>query len=133
MQPNVAQDPKKVLEFLKRNSNIVPKFCDSCGAEFTRDGIQIIGNKSGVITCRTHCASCSSTHILNVTIPVNGVGIASRSPVNVDLSSAEEFDKFAGKAAVSSDDAIDTYKTLDSMQSVNDFLDAIAHRKQSEV
>jgi hypothetical protein len=115
----------KIIEYLKRNSSVIPKFCDNCGTMHQEDNLQVIGTRNGTVSCRIHCHNCSASHILNVAMPVNGIGVASRAPINVDLTSADEFNKFASKTAISDDEAISTYKTLTKMRGVSDFLKAI--------
>lgn len=121
---NQELEASKLIDFLKRNSAVVPKYCDSCGHEYAENSLQIIGNKGGNVSCRLHCYNCTATHILNVAMPMNGVGIASRAPVNVDLMSGDEFNKFAGKPAVDNNDAIETYRTLNKMRGLEDFMKA---------
>lgn len=121
---NTDLEATKLLEFLRRNSAVVPKFCDSCGSPYSENSLQVIGNKGGNVSCRLHCQSCGATHILNIAMPVNGVGVASRAPVNVDLSSGDEFNKFAGKPAVNNNDTISTYRTLTKVRGLEDFMKA---------
>lgn len=123
MEPNTF-DPNKMLEYLKKNSNIIPKFCDNCGHQFHDEDINLVGTRNNTLMCRTHCENCGSMHMLNVSAPVGGVGMASRAPINVDISTNDEFNKFAGKAAVSSDDTIDSFKSLADINTINDFLAA---------
>jgi hypothetical protein len=122
---NQQTEATKIIEYLKRNSNIIPKFCDNCGIVHSDENLQVIGTKNGMVSCRIHCTNCGSTHILNVSMPVNGMGVASRAPINVDLASVDEFNKFAGKTAVSVNDAIESYKALNKIKSVKDFIKAI--------
>lgn len=128
----MPKTPEQIIKFLRENTNIIPKYCDSCGSELNDNNVQILGQKDGSVMCRTHCDSCGSSHMLNVAMPQNGVGMASRRPINVDLTTAEEFSKFAGKSAVDSDDAIDTHKSLDAVEDLNDFIAAISGLKKSD-
>lgn len=120
-----TKDLKGLIDYLTKNSNVFPKYCDSCGTVYASENTQVIGVRNGLVSCRIHCNNCGSTHIMNVSMPVNGLGIATRSPVNVDLNSIEEFNKFAGKSAVTPDDAIETYKSLNKIKSLNDFKKAV--------
>lgn len=123
MNPDL--EPTKIIEYLKRNTSIVPKYCDNCGAIYQDHSLQVLGSKQGTVSCRIHCESCSGTHLLTVAIPVNGVGVATRAPMNVDLTSREEFSKFASKGAVAGNEAIESYRLLSEMRDMQDFIRAI--------
>ena len=118
----------RIIEYLKKNSSVIPKYCDNCGTIHLDENLQVLGTRNGTVSCRIHCSNCGASHILNVAMPVNGIGIASRAPINIDLASTDEFNKFADKNVISDDDTINTYKSLHKMRSVSDFLKALGRR-----
>ena len=52
--------------------------------------------------------------MLNVMNPVNGMIGSQRTPINIDLRTGDEIQRFAGKEPVSRNEAIDTYNDIDS-------------------
>jgi len=102
------------------NSNLIksllavaPKHCDNCGSKYTEDNFKIVRNSPASTVLHLKCNNCNSSYMINVMNPLSGMIGSQRTPVNIDLQTGQEIQEFAGKDAVSTDEAIDTYNDLD--------------------
>lgn len=86
----------------------IAKFCDKCGSGYKPEDLNIIQENGLTTIIHFSCANCKSSHIASFMMPL---GIASRVPVNTDLSPQEIAD-FAKQSKVSVDDILTLYETL---------------------
>lgn len=117
MESKNKQDQK----IIKTIMEVAPKHCENCGHKYKTEDFKIM-RKSPVNTLlHLKCSNCGNTYMLNVVSPQNGMMGASRMPINLDLSSSQEFSKFAGGSSVEQDEALDIYELLDP-DSFDDFI-----------
>jgi len=86
----------------------IAKFCDKCGSAYKPDDLNIIQENGMSTIIHFSCSNCKSGHIANFVIPL---GMATRMPVNTDLSPAEVYD-FSQQGKVSADDILEVYEAL---------------------
>lgn len=120
------QTPQDYQNLIKNLLAVAPKHCDNCGNKYLEDDFRVIKNSKLVTVFHLKCAKCNNAYMLNVMSAVNGMVGAQRLPVNTDLDKGEELQKFAGKNAVSKDEAIDILDQLKKKKSKSDFLDIIS-------
>ena len=85
---------------------LLAKFCDECGKKYDGEDIRIVQSNRANIIVHLSCKHCGKTHMANI---AQNMGISNRSPIKTDLR-PKEVNKFAGKAAVSTDDVLDVYE-----------------------
>lgn len=104
---NINNIDDKKLFFLET----IAKFCDKCGSPYSPDDITIV-QESGLSTIiHFSCRNCKSNHVANFVLPI---GLASRVPVNTDLST-EEIAFFSREQKVSVDDVLSIYENLEKL------------------
>lgn len=101
-------------KFIKHFLTIAPKHCDNCGTKYTETDFKVIKSTPGGFVMHLRCQSCNNTYVLNVLNPGNGMVGTQRSPLNLDIVSDNEIQSFAGKDAISKNDAIDAYNAVDN-------------------
>ncbi len=106
------EDNNDRQKFIKHFLTIAPKHCDNCGSKYTESDFKIIKSTPGGFVMHLRCQNCNNTYVLNVLNPGNGMVGTQRTPLNLDLVSDGEVQAFAGKDAVSKNDAIDIYNAL---------------------
>jgi len=88
----------------------IAKFCDKCGTTYTPDNIRIIRENGLATIIHFSCSKCKTMHIANFIIPL---GLASRVPLNTDLTQ-DEIVKFASMKKISSDEVLNLYESIKS-------------------
>ena len=101
-------------KFIKHFLAVAPKHCDNCGSKYIESDFKVIKSTPGGFVMHLRCQSCQNTYVLNVMNPGNGMYGTQRSPMNLDLESDSEIQAFAGKEAVSRNDALDAYNMMNS-------------------
>jgi len=86
----------------------IAKFCDKCGSAYKPEDLNIVLENGLTTIIHFSCTNCKSSHIASFIMPL---GLASRVPVNTDLSTPELMD-FANQSKVSIDDILTLYETL---------------------
>lgn len=104
---NITDDKK--LFFLET----IAKFCDKCGSPYKPEDITIVQENGLSTIIHFSCTNCKSNHVANFVLPI---GLASRVPVNTDLTSDEIVD-FARKDKISVDDVLAIYENLENLES----------------
>lgn len=115
MQDNNNEQQK----FIKSLLTVAPKHCDNCGNRYSENDFRIVKTTNSSIVLHLRCSNCNNTYMLNVMNPINGIVGAQRVPLNLDLLD-QEIQKFAGKEAVSNNDALDIYDTLKKVSTADD-------------
>lgn len=105
---------KDQQNFIKNLLAVAPKHCDNCGSRYQENDFRIVKSSAASTVLHLKCHICNNAYMLNVMNPVNGMVGSQRTPVNIDLRSGDEIQKFAGKDPVSRNEAIDAFNKLDS-------------------
>lgn len=93
--------------------DLIPSFCDKCGAFYNKDKAEIIDQENdNVIVTYIMCDNCMSKNIMYVVKPLN---IINKSRLNIDLR-REEITFFAGKPAISTNEVIEVFESLKKYQ-----------------
>jgi hypothetical protein len=98
---------------LKNIMPVAPKHCDNCGAKYSEGDFRIMKSTNTSVILHLRCRTCNNVYMLNIMNPINGMIGAQRIPLNIDLVD-EEINKYAGKNAVSEDDALDLFDQIHS-------------------
>lgn len=93
---------------------VAPKFCERCGGEYSDDSFKLVQKDKKHSIFHLKCTKCGNTYMLNVVAPAPNLMASQRSSLNIDLVSVQEMSKFAGKGAVTKDEALDIANTLKS-------------------
>ena len=117
MNPNIQQ----LLAQLKENPVFAPKYCENCGHQHTHADFSFVGHQNGFLFFRIACTSCNLTYLLRLQTGSAGLA-AQKLEVNVDISSAQELEKFAGSSKVAKDEALEVYLDIKDMQTLDQFL-----------
>jgi hypothetical protein len=104
------QDQQKII---KNIMQVAPKHCENCGVKYNSEDFKVMRNTSINTLLHLKCSSCGNTYMLNVVSPMQGMVGASRIPLNLDLDTVDEVSKFAGKAKIGEDTALDIYDQTD--------------------
>jgi len=116
------EDINKVKEqALNEARAVAPKFCEKCGQQYSDESFNLVQKNSNQSVFHLKCPRCSNTYILNIVSPSPNVMASQRSNLNIDLKDAKEMSKFAGKKAVSKDEALDVMNQLET-QDLEDIL-----------
>ncbi|KXK25705.1 MAG: hypothetical protein TR69_WS6001001508 [candidate division WS6 bacterium OLB20] len=103
-------DQKNIIRNLL---SVAPKHCDNCGSKYSEEDFRIVRSSAVNTVLHLKCTVCNNAYMLNVMNPMNGMVGSQRTPINIDLRGTEEIEQFAGKDAVSQNEAIDTYNEID--------------------
>lgn len=110
---NIKKDQQNKNDDLLRNKKLffidaIAKYCDKCGSPYNPEDLNIIQENGLSTIIHFSCSNCKSSHVASFIVPL---GMASRVPINSDLS-AEEIVEFASQKKVSSDDILALYEAL---------------------
>lgn len=105
-----SQDTKN--DALNEARAVAPKYCEKCGFEYSDDNFQLVQKNNNQAVFHLKCSKCGNTYILNVVSPSPNIMASQRSSLNIDLTEPDEMSKFAGKGAVSKDEALDIFNIL---------------------
>ncbi|MEA3357119.1 MAG: hypothetical protein U9Q67_01675 [Patescibacteria group bacterium] len=86
----------------------VSRYCDKCGKPYSIDDIEILQQSDYSTIIHFSCKNCKARNIATFIRPL---GVASRMPVNTDLS-IDELGFFATKKRISFDEVLDVHETL---------------------
>jgi len=92
---------------------VAPKHCDNCGARYSESDFRVMKSTSTNVIMHLRCRNCNNVYMLNIMNPVNGMVGAQRIPLNIDLQD-EEISKYAGKPAITEDEALDLFDKIGS-------------------
>ncbi len=109
---------------IKHIMEVAPKHCENCGNKYSETDFKVMKSTSVNTLLHLKCSSCGNTYMLNVVSPMQGMVGASRTPLNLDLQSSNEFSKFAGNKPTKIDEAIDIYE-ITAHENFSDFLSQI--------
>ncbi len=121
MTPTIDQ----LLSHLKSNPVFAPKFCENCGTQHTPSDLTFIGQQDGVLVFQIACKSCSLSYVMKLHPTSMGIA-AQKIEANVDISSAQEFRKFAGSKKVDKDEALQVYLDIQKVKTLDQFLALLA-------
>ncbi len=86
----------------------VAKYCDKCGKSYDLDDVTILQRNQFSTIIHFSCKNCKARHLATFVRPL---GLASRMPINTDLS-LDELPRFVGLDAVTSNDVIDVHELM---------------------
>lgn len=95
--------------------DVVAKYCDKCGTSYTLSDVRIVRDSDFSSIIHFSCQNCESNHIATFVKPM---GMASRTPINTDLS-IEEIAKFAKSEKISSQEVLELYDELENISSLS--------------
>jgi hypothetical protein len=101
-------------QFIRNLFAVAPKHCDNCGNKYEETDFKVVKAQPGIIVMHLKCRNCGNAYMLNVVNPANGMVGAQRTPMNVDIQADDEIQKFAGREAVTKNDALDIFSGLDT-------------------
>jgi hypothetical protein len=125
---------KKINIKTKKNNNkeikdildIIPSYCDKCGAYHDKGMIELIDRNDNLTIVYLMCDNCLTKSILYVVKPLNNM--VNKYRLNVDLDSSE-IKKFAGKEAISTNDILNVFKVIKDKKysKADDFIKKISN------
>lgn len=121
MEDTNAINKQNKDQALNEARSVAPRFCERCGGEYTDDSFNLVQKNKKHSIFHLKCAKCGNTYMLNVVSPAPNLMASQRSSINIDLKDVKEMSKFAGKSAVSKDEALDVFNALKD----NNILDLI--------
>lgn len=86
----------------------VSKFCDKCGASYNLEDIHIIQEVDSSLVIHFFCSRCKSENVASFLPPM---GLATKIPINCDLS-LKELKNFSSKDVISLDDVLEVHVSL---------------------
>ena len=121
---NKKQENKNPLSklALSKARAIAPKYCEQCGTAYKDEDFHLVQEQPGSLTFHLKCHKCKNTYILNVMAPAPHLLASQKSKILLDITDKDELDKFAGKPAVSIDEALDVFNEL-QQHSIKDILE----------
>ena len=121
---------KAVNKDIKEILDIIPSYCDKCGAYHDKEMIELIDKNDTLTIVYLMCNNCLTKSILYVVKPLNNM--VNKYRLNIDLDSSE-IKKFAGKDTISSDDILNIYKLTKNNKylKASDFISKISNAKKN--
>lgn len=112
---NITPDNLEKLknEALNEARAVAPKFCEKCGTQYKDEDFRLFQRNDKQSVFHLKCSKCNNTYILNVVAPGPNIIASQRSSLNIDLQDAKEMSKYAGKRAVSKDEALDVMNKIE--------------------
>lgn len=100
-------------------TNLVPKYCDKCGAKHSPADLNILDESSEKVVCKLQCSNCNSSYMIHVQNTIEGVS-ARRANVKSEITK-KEYQKFARSEKIASEEILDVYMALETVESIADF------------
>ncbi len=97
---------------LNEARSVAPQYCEKCGSKYTDSSFKLVQKNNHQSVFHLKCQNCGNTYILNIVSPGPNIMASQRSSLNIDLRDASEMTKFAGKTAVSKDEALDVMNSI---------------------
>lgn len=114
------QDEKNFSSFPNNIKQVIPRHCENCGHKYLNDNLKLIKKSDQAMLLHLQCNNCGHAYMINVVSPNTSVQGSSRIPINTDISSAAEIEKFAGRSPVSPDDVLDAHKLIKNLDKAED-------------
>jgi hypothetical protein len=99
--------------------NIIPQFCDRCGARHNPTDMEVINSEDMQVTAKIDCNSCKATYLMHITMPMDGVVSGRKSLFKTDLSQGE-VKKFTGVASIETEEILDSFIAMKKVKSFRD-------------
>lgn len=108
-----------LLQIMHQMANLVPKYCDKCGAKHSQSDLTILDEGSEKVVCKLQCTNCNNTYMIHVQNSHEGV-VAKRANIKSEITQ-NEYQKFAKSASIESEEILDVYMALEAVDSIADF------------
>jgi DNA-directed RNA polymerase subunit RPC12/RpoP len=99
--------------------NIIPQFCDRCGAKHNPTDMEVINSEDMQVTAKIDCHSCKATYLMHITMPMDGVVSGRKSLFKTDLSQGE-VKKFTGVTSIETEEILDSFIAMKKVKSFSD-------------
>ena len=103
---------------------VIPKYCDKCGVKHEEGDMEVVENDFNKSTIRLQCKGCGNSYMIHLSTPTPGVLSAKKLVHNSDMSYGE-LKKFDSLLKINSDEVLDVFSKLKSINSIGDFNDII--------
>lgn len=114
------QKPININQILQQMPNLVPNFCDRCGARHTKSDLEVVSQDNERIICRIACTNCSTGYMIHINSPAEGVVAAKKASYKSDITTSE-FKKFSNTDEIENDEILDVFIALKEVRTINDF------------
>jgi hypothetical protein len=126
MLPN---DVQRLLQYLRQNPLLSPKFCDNCGNQHVSNDLQFMSFQNSQLVFQLSCQHCGLVQMLRLA-PGGPLSIQRLEANNSDVQGGE-LQKFAGKPSVDQEEALEVYEDMLDVQNVDDFLALIEQPRRA--
>lgn len=106
--------------------NIIPQFCDRCGAKHHPADMEVISSEDMQVTAKIECSSCKATYLMHITMPMDGVVSGKKSLFKTDLSQGE-IKKFSDVAEIENEEILDSIIAMKKVKSFSDLNNLISN------
>lgn len=107
-------------QILQQAPNLIPNYCDKCGAKHSNEDLEIIGQEIDKISLRLTCNNCNTMYNIQIQSPTDGV-FASRKSISKSDISASEMKKFTDSENIDDDEILDVVLALKNVSTIKDF------------
>jgi len=109
-------------QLLQQMPQVVPNFCDKCGARHSKEDIEVLGmgHEQDRISLRLTCENCKSIYMIQVQSPSEGVLAARKTITRSDISTGETM-KFGEAEDIHVDEILDVVLALKHVSTISDF------------
>lgn len=109
-----------INQILQQLPQVVPNYCDKCGAKHSKEELELIGQEQDKISLRLTCSACGSNYMIQIHNPSEGV-FAARKTVSRSDVSVGEAKKFIESDNIDGDEILDVVLALKNVNTLKDF------------
>lgn len=111
---------KSPREFLKSAPDLLPKYCERCGARHDESDLDEVNSDQKKATFKLQCKSCGSTYLFHVSSPMAGVLSSKKMPFKPAITTSE-LKKFSKSDRINEDEVLDIYSSMKQVATIEDF------------
>lgn len=109
-----------INQLLQQIPHVMPNFCDKCGARHNKEDMEIVAQDQDKLSLRLTCNNCSSTYMIQIQSPSDGV-LSARKTVSRSDISVGEMRKFVESEIIDNDEILDVVLALKNVATIKDF------------
>lgn len=110
----------QISQLLQQIPNVIPSYCDKCGAKHNKEDVEIIAQDLDKMALRLTCTNCNTNYMIQVQSPSEGVLSAKKTSSRTDINSAE-IRKFTEFDAINNEEILDVHMAMKGVNNLKDF------------
>lgn len=109
-----------INQILQQMPGLLPNYCDRCGVKHERNDLEVVSQDADKVVCKLSCSNCSSSYMIHINSPAEGIVSAKKAAYKMDAS-MEEIKKFSLTDDINQDEILDVFMALKDVNTLSDF------------